>query len=81
MVALKAEIEGRITQLVDMLLEDLKTLSGKKFERRRIIGFLVRLKRADKALQIFLQNRSLTHPPSCHDDDDDGDGTDGWGCV
>jgi hypothetical protein len=34
-------------------------MSRKKYERRRIIGFLVRLKRADKALQIFLQNRSL----------------------
>lgn len=31
----------------------------KKYERRRLIGFLIRLKRADKALHIFLQYRSL----------------------
>jgi len=55
---LKAEVEGRIVQLVELLTDDLRVPTRKKYERKRIISFLVRLDRADKALHIFLQNRS-----------------------
>jgi hypothetical protein len=50
---------GHIDRIVDMLTFELRAPSLKKYERRRIIGWMIRLGHAEKALHIFLQNRSV----------------------
>jgi hypothetical protein len=56
--AVKREIKQRTSQLIEMLLYELRSSSLKRFERKVIINFLVRLRYTAQTLQIFLQNRS-----------------------
>ena len=56
--ALEAEMEQRVQQLVETLTAELRSSTIKRPERRRIIGWLVRLGEADSALHIHLSNRS-----------------------
>ena len=51
-------MEQHVQQLVETLTAELKSATIKRPERRRIIGWLVRLGEADSALQIHLSHRS-----------------------
>ena len=55
--AVEAEMENRVAQLVDTLTAELKSVSLKRYERRRLINWLVRLGESDAALSIYLDHR------------------------
>ena len=55
--AVEAEMENRVSQLVDTLTAELKSVSLKRYERRRLINWLVRLGESDAALSIYLDHR------------------------
>ena len=55
--AVEGEMENRVSQLVDTLTAELKSVSLKRYERRRLINWLVRLGESDTALSIYLQHR------------------------
>ena len=54
---LEASMDNRVSQLVDTLTAELKSVSLKRYERRRLINWLVRLGESDAALSIYLDHR------------------------
>ena len=55
--AVSADMESRVSQLVDTLTSELRSVSLKRYERRRLINWLVRLGESDTALSIYLDHR------------------------
>lgn len=55
----RSQVDRKVEQLVDMLSVELQSATLKSSERRRYTQYLIRLGHPDKALQIFLQNRSV----------------------
>ena len=55
--AVEAEMENRVAQLIDTLTAELRSVTLKRYERRRLIDWLVRLGESDAALSIYLDHR------------------------